>query len=279
MLSPLLTREQEETNQELQTLWDKMKETAKNPGVPAVCQSDTIVTEFALSQLDRIGTAEEQRKKDMDNVRTKIRTIGRLLKKINQRESNWKSMSDILTGQQFDSVVKATKELALESDSPQLALVLSRYVKQCCLLKMSVGIKTGDEKMQKEAKDFDYLYQAHWNNSVSCVALRRQRLRKINKKPNTPSTADVVTLSTWLQKPIEKRLQRETFEQNEWREFAEIVLARILVFNRRRISEVEEMKWDDFNRRWTMEDGDNEDIINSLDLSEKTLAKRYVICK
>ena len=252
MLSPLLTREQEETNQELQTLWDKMKETAKNPGVPAVCQSDTIVTEFALSQLDRIGTAEEQRKKDMDNVRTKIRTIGRLLKKINQRESNWKSMSDILTGQQFDSVVKATKELALESDSPQLALVLSRYVKQCCLLKMSVGIKTGDEKMQKEAKDFDYLYQAHWNNSVSCVALRRQRLRKINKKPNTPSTADVVTLSTWLQKQIEKRLQRETFEQNEWREFAEIVLARILVFNRRRISEVEEMKWDDFNRRWTM---------------------------
>ena len=274
MLSPFLKRDVQETDAVLNTLWTGMKETAQNPNIPRICKNDDIIVEFARSKLDRLGTVDEQRKNDMYNVSTKVRTVGRLLKKLNAGNDNWKPLRDFLTGPGFRLVVEGVKGLAIDSDSPQIALVLSRYIKQCALLKLSMGIQSQDKIAQDDAKDFDFLYQTHWNNRVSCVALRRQRLRRINAPSNIPYTSDIVGLTTWLKTQITTLLKSSVFSSSEWRWFAQIVLVRVVLFNRRRISEVEEIKYSDFDRRLCMEDTDTEDVIQSLGVTEKALAER-----
>ena len=74
-----------------------------------------------------------------------------------------KTISDFIKGTAFKKVVSATKYLALACDSPQLALTLGHYVKQIAFLKVRCGIITGSSECQQEGKDFQYLYEAHWN--------------------------------------------------------------------------------------------------------------------
>ena len=64
---------------------------------------------------------------------------------------------------------------------------------------------------QNEGKDLQTLYQAHWNNRISCVANRKQSLRQLNKSPEIPRTEDLLTLkrlSRWnWRKVLENNLQ------------------------------------------------------------------------
>ena len=176
-----------EEEAKLDKLFLGMKETAANPGIPKICETDQLIREFGKSLLGRLGEEDERRLKDVDNVRTKIRTVGRLLKELRNVEGEEKTISDFIKGTEFKKVVSATKSLALSCDSSQLALTLGHYIKQIAFLKVSCGIMNGSSEYQQEGKDFQYLYEAHWNNQVSCVAKRRQRLRQINKPSEIPS--------------------------------------------------------------------------------------------
>ena len=126
--------------------------------------------------------------------------------------------------------------------------------------------------MKHDADDFRELYDAHWNSKVSAVSHRRLRLRQINKKIDIPSTEDLVKLKDFLCSEISKsRSIKPTAE--EWVRFSEILITRLVLFNKRRISEVEELKVMDFKNRVS---GDNiGEEIHMLETSERVLASRY----
>ena len=71
-----------------------MPETQANLGVQNICQNDPLIREFARSILNRLGEEHEQRLKDIDNIRTKVRTLGRLLKELNTTENSHISSLD-----------------------------------------------------------------------------------------------------------------------------------------------------------------------------------------
>ena len=90
----------------------------------------------------KIWAARRKKKKDLDNIRTKVRSLGRLVNKMNKDcvALNSKSLSHFLKPGQFRLVVASVKALSQEADSPQLAITLGHYVKQACLLKMCLGV-------------------------------------------------------------------------------------------------------------------------------------------
>ena len=276
MLSPFVkTITEEETT--LSVIFDGMKETTANPGITKLCRQDPLIKEFALSMTGRIGDAGEQRIKDVDNVRTKVRTVGRLLKELHTENSNEESLSFFVTGPRYKAITEAVKRLAISTDSPQMALVLGHYIKHIALLKISRGIQNGDVDAQSEGRDFQFLFQAHWNNQVSCVAQRRQRLRKLNKQDDLPTTEDLLILRQWIQKESEIlcALSQPTDIHLTW--LSKLTLVRIVLFNKRRISEVQEMKVSDFIDNQMNNQGVDSEIYKSLDISEKALAKRYML--
>ncbi|XP_074652770.1 uncharacterized protein LOC141907100 [Tubulanus polymorphus] len=274
MLSPFVPRIDEDTVA-LNLIFSRMRETVANPGIPGICEKDELIGEFALSLYSRLGTAKEQRRKDLANLRTKVRLLGMLLKALNENngEENWISLSSYLRGPHFHQIVKCVKKLALEKDSPSVAINLGIYIKHCIVLKMSMGIFEGDKIMQEEGRDFEVVYRAHWNNTVSCVANRRIKLRKLNQGNTHPVADDLVVFKDWLDSEIDKALMIHEPTSKQWKHLAYAVLVRIVLFNRRRISEVEEMIMSDFEN--IVPDADqNQEILQSLSLAEQLLVKR-----
>ncbi|ESO97595.1 hypothetical protein LOTGIDRAFT_228230 [Lottia gigantea] len=261
-----------ETDGKLVDLFSKFKETAKNPGLKEICKNDELIRVFASNLLDRLGTEEEQRRKDKDNIRTKVRSVGRLLRKLNEKKFRDLPLNSYICGREFSTVVNTVKELSIECNSPNLALTLGHYLKQICLLKISLSIEKGDDpSLKQEASDFQQLYNAHWNCRVSAVVLRRLRLRQINKKIELPSTEDLVTLKSFLTTELNRGLPFKPLIE-EWVKYAETLITRLVLFNKRRISEVEELTMVDFEKRLRGESANEE--LSRLDTAEKILAKR-----
>ena len=69
-------------------------------GLKSSCQgqpwleNDGLICEFALSMIDHLGLPEEQRRKDMYNVRKKVRLIGRLLTELKEEHGKKKTLPD-----------------------------------------------------------------------------------------------------------------------------------------------------------------------------------------
>ena len=274
MLAPFLQREETETDN-LNQVIIKMKETTQNPGLKDICMEDELVREFGLSLLDKLGTAEEQRRKDEDNVRTKMRCVARLLKKLNEKKLAPQQLSNYITAKEFNVVVSAVKDLYRESDSPQLAITLGHYLKQICLLKASLAIQQEDDRKKREANNFLELFAAHWTSKVTSVANRTQRLRALNSKNEIPSTEDLVKLKNYVQEQIEigKKNKAPTYE--EYLKMIQLVIVRIAIFNKRRISEVDELAVTDYDSRIRgNEVENNSEIVQSLEFSERTLLRR-----
>ena len=91
MIAPLFCRE-ESSEREVNCLVEQMKETEKNIGVKK------IVYEGLAHQGVHQISYDEQQQKDRDNIRTKLRTVGRLLKHLNIGKPLW-SCPILLPGQ------------------------------------------------------------------------------------------------------------------------------------------------------------------------------------
>lgn len=154
-----------------------------------------------------------------------------------------------------------------------MALTLGHYIKHISLLKGSLGIQEENDEFVKEARDFSELYQAHWNNRVSSVAKRRQKLRHVNKPSKIPLSSDLLKMKQWMESELNEAIKVQMPSRAHWERTAKMVMVRIAMFNKRRISEVLEMKVTDFLQTENNDEIDSE-IYNSLDISEQILSKR-----
>lgn len=277
ILSPFV-KQVSDDDKTLEVIFSGFKETSANPGIPRICKDDVLIREFAKSLVGRLGEENERIIRELDNIRTKIRTVGRLLKELNEEKEHDLPLTDFIVGTRFYDVVAATKSLSIKADSPQIALVLGHYIKHIALLKISLGIQTGSPDAQNEGREFQYMFQAHWNNAVSSVAKRRQRLRQLNKPDSLPLTEDLVRFKSWLTANIQKQMKNRHPDDNLWTLTAQMVMIRITTFNKRRIAEVEEMKVADFLRMESQSESyESDEIANSLDITERALLKRFYI--
>ena len=153
-----------------------------------------------------------------------------------------------------------------------MALTLGHYLKQIFLLKLSLGISTENATMKAEATDFKQLFEAHWTATVSSVANRRIKLRALNKPIVTPATADLITLKAFLERELEAATENCNPSYEEWKVAAQMVMVRVVLFNKRRITEVEELHLLDFSSRSSS--SENQEIVDSLDATEQALVKR-----
>ena len=185
-------------------------------------------------------------------------------------------LKEFITASRLTNVVKGVKELSRESESPQLAISLRGHIKQLCLLKESIARRNDNPREKQDAKDFLKDYNTYWNAKVTAVANRTRQLQKLNKTEEIPSTEDLVTLNEFLTTTINDGSKTPKPSYPQYVELAQAVIARVAVFNMRRIAEVNELKVVDFDsRKRGNELGSNQEIINSLDVTEKALLKRY----
>ena len=104
---------------------------------------------------------------------------------------------------------------------------------------------------------------------------RTQRLRALNAPNNMPSTEDLVCLKNYVEQEMKLKMKVMKPSYEQYVQLAHLLIVRIAVFNKRRISEVDQLSITDFENRISGQDiGNNSEIISSLEFSERALLKR-----
>lgn len=240
-------------------------------GIRELVRCDSLLLLFAKNKFERLGEKEERRLADINNIRNKLRSLARLVKNLHEICPKMKTskITDFIVPQHYDNVVNAARQLALES--PQLGLAIGHYVKQVTLHKVALAIKSENLVDLKHAENFDRLYNASWSESVASLSSRRQKLRQLNKPVELPLTEDVKTVGEFLESSIGNSLENSSSCRKR---LAKLVLADLILFNKRRPAEVAQLKVSDAKIRHS--EDDNEEIVGALSQPEKCLAKRLV---
>lgn len=72
-------------------------------GVEQICLNDKLIKVFGMHQLERLGSL---RPVDINNIRTKLRVLGRLVKRLQERLNSREGLDKLITPEHFDSFIE-----------------------------------------------------------------------------------------------------------------------------------------------------------------------------
>lgn len=118
-----------------------------------------------------------------------------------------------------------------------------------------------------------------WTIRISSNALTSLHRRKLNATELLPITYDLVKLRKHIDKSIlTSKLELENKRSHvTWTKLATLVLARIILFNKRRTGEAARMKMSDYISRPSWKEQNTEEMKLSLTPVEQKLAENLVI--
>lgn len=184
--------------------------TSMNPDpISRIIKNDPVIIDFGQHLLNKRGTSA----KNKDHVREKMRELGRLIQGA-RRVISLKNMEDLINPQKFMETVKAVKfTCGHESESnrfliPSLANKLGHSLVKISRLLKAKGLISNNEKLVKDATNFEAVHKEKWHELISAAALRNIKEAKWNMPSVMPFTKDVQKLHVYL-----------TQEQDQWYTF------------------------------------------------------------
>lgn len=200
---------------------------------------------------------------ETNNVRCKLRFLGRLLKELHRQTATTLLFDQLLKPEHFDAFRSAVLEIRKENK--QAAFTLGPYIRKLCLLNISDAIKLRDKGRRDDSKDFLDLFNAEWTETVSSSTIRMQQDSKLNKKVTLPLASDLDTLTKYIEKEMK--------QEQSYTRLQKLVMTWLILFNKRRPAEVAGVKIDEYRLSFNNEE-DREEIFQNLSVEEKAVAAR-----
>lgn len=207
--------------------------------VAIAIKQDHCILQFGSRLFKKIEKVKSQHQ----HLRQKLRELGRLM--IAAKEvTSVKTIRDLIKPDMYGHVVTATRCLAGFSDGkyqcPTLARKIGHSVHALAMFIKSDALKLRDKETSQDADDFVHLYQESWKFDIASQALTQVNQAKWNSPQLLPFTDDVRILHSHMaarQKDFFSDLKKEASPLN-WKNLAQVTLAQVILFNRRREGEV-----------------------------------------
>lgn len=214
---------------------------------------------------------EFRKKNDMHRVSSNCRTLARLVM-MARKDIPLPSLNKLLSPEHFDKIVKYASQLS--SEVPSLGPRLGHLIGHCIMVKNGYAVRKNDETMLNASKNFKHLFDSEWGYRVNAPSRKRKRVANLNKPSKIPSTSDLVKFRDFLifEMKESEQIVESTQDHLAWNRLAKATICRLILFNKRRVAEVEDLPVEDFQKRpkWTS----TEEFEESLTDMEKTFAKR-----
>lgn len=191
-----------------------------------------------------------------DYIRQKMREVARLL--ITARSlTPIHNMEDFIQPCNFPHVIKAVRAVAGFSEEtntykiPSLALKLGHSLVKIANSVECNALMSGRDTAAESAQSFRRLYESRWNEVVSAAALTTLGEAKWNKPQVLPFTEDVKTLHSFLNSKQQEYVDalQEKPNGTNFATLCKVMLAQIVIFNRRREGEVSKMNVQSYTSR------------------------------
>jgi len=247
----------------------------RNDDIGTLAAKDSLILKLGQSLCRKFGGDREQ----FNYVRSKMRQSALLL--IELRKSSDKSMltmSDFIHPSRFSEVAAAAKHVAgFKDDSseyraPSSALRSGAVIRRLAEIKQAEALERCDQEVAERCVEFLKLCQIKWPNEVSCVALRNITDRKRSGVSFVPLTEDVVKLNTFLNAEATSLAPTVATDASAFMAMTQVVLAKVILFNRKRQGEVSKATVDDYKKKGKAQNSDAE---LSLTEFERSLLKVF----
>ena len=210
-----------------------------------ICKNDPTILTYGYMLYEKC-----QFQKD-EYVRCKMREIARLVQVM---KSN--TVEEFLSPLKFDDIIRGIHTLCdshleegrNEYGIPSLALKLGHSIRKCCAIVRGKALRHSDMKLNRAMQDLLALMDLEFESRVSSTALATLYRKKVSKEELLPVTEDLVKLNAYLHSET-KNLLINIHDYSSWRKLAEITLARIILFNKRRSGEAARMLCTDYSTR------------------------------
>lgn len=241
--------------------------------------NDQLILQYGKVLINQLGPRRTH------HVSQRMRQLARLKMQLNKTHNQDEGLHFYVNPSKFDAVVTAVKQLAGYSrnnaqisvfETPSLAITLGHNIGKAAEILRGIAIRNKDDVLKRDAEDFLQLQSSEWNHLVSSVALATLRTNKFNKPTALPVTSDLVLLKNHLDSEISSLTAQMEKCPNPsiWGKLAEVVLVRVILFNKRRGSEVAKLLASTYKNRPKWKETINEEIFSSLKPVEKELLKR-----
>lgn len=256
---------------------EKILKTMSSDRISLLCRNDSVIVQFGKNLFSKFLDQPHQ----FQYIKQKMREIGRFLNEM-KNESEIENITQCIDPQLFSTIIKVIKVLAKYDcntglyETPSLALKLGHSLKACADILKSKALQTGDNVLEKQAKSFIKLYTSDWSHQISSRALNTMHKRKYNATRRIPLAKDVQLLYKFLQGKLNDA--QKSLNQNpnptSWKNLAEVVLAQVVLFNRRRGGEMQRMKLEDYQNGLASGKSLQGEILQSLSGFERNLARQ-----
>ncbi|KAG5871094.1 hypothetical protein JTB14_035791 [Gonioctena quinquepunctata] len=158
--------------------------------------------------------------------------------------------------------------------SPSLALRWATVLKQLCDIAMFISSKKNEIAQNEEFVTLKQMIDTQFRFYVSTNANKDLSSKKWKKGSMLPLTEDVIKISKFIAKEEQKcaeELKCDPRDISKLRYLTELLLAHVILLNRKRSGEAQRITINDYLRK--EEDMAVQDIYESLTVTEKVLVK------
>ena len=253
----------------------------RTDSLTSVVRKDNLIMKFGSVLFKKLGRYRAH------DISQRMRQLGRLKLKIQEVSKSAKQLTRYINGRSFDIVIAAVEKLcSLSVDdsgrrtfgNPSLALKLGHSLAKCAQVQKGIAIREDNVEMRQEAESYLGLHNPDYSDMISSPALSTLKCRKHNKPLELPLTEDLIKLKQYLERKLVDLTSklRTSPCHSTWRQLADVVLSRVLTFNKRRGGEASRLLLDAYTSRPRWDLSANTELLNSLQPLEKQLMKRSV---
>lgn len=257
----------------------------KADDISIVAKTDYLIYKFGENYL-------KKHKREQLNVvcSNKMRELARFLIEF-RKISNLPhyTLKDVLTPKLFDTIVECAKNIG-GFDKEQktyraasLSAHLGTSLKQVCDLFITTLLKEDScvpknerEQIIKQTKRFKMLVETQWNTEISSLAFKNLHEQRWEKPIMLPLTSDIKKFKDYVTEVADKALLVLKETPNNKKEFKNLVeasLALTVLFNRRRIGDVQYTHLKTYTTHKAT--NNQEECESALSETEKVLTKHY----
>lgn len=216
-------------------------------------------------------------------IKNKLRLVGRILTALKNIEPEVTNFTKLYHPKYYDSVVEAIRAVARvdivrnEFLAPATASSGVTAVRQIGKLLIAEYIKKDNRENQRITENFLTLMDSDIHISISKMVNETQSRMARQKRVILPLSDDVRMLSQYLDaQRIECFTElSKSYSFKNWLKLTEFTMASIIVFNRRRVGDTQNILDDDFRRKEDIDDSTNEEMLSDLSESSKRIAKQF----
>ncbi len=252
-------------------------ERMRDDDVKMIVEEDELIRRYGCLKVESLGSKDDQKVKDIHRVSQGCRSLARLVLLARTKKPNI-TLNALIRPENFDLVVRVTKELAYEKENPALSLgrYMGNLIGHIIMVKTGYSLRIGNDALCAEAEKFKKLLDSEWNARVNAYGTKRRNTIKRRNPILLPSTEDLITFNEYLTKGIQHiiGIAEESITPGDWSDLSKLAMTRLIIFNKRRPHEVTNLEKVDYEDRSKWKTS-NREMMMALTKSEKLLHDRY----